>query len=244
MSTLVIDIGNSRVKWALADRNTLITAAVAVTHNDVDQLFASWQALSPVPTDIRLVSVIERAVVAEISVWAEQNWGLPINRVRTPAEGGGIQIAYPDPDQLGTDRWLAMVGTRAKGLLPACIVDCGSAMTMDVVDDSGRHHGGMILPGLAAQQGGLAQIAPALPAADLQQPAPLLARNTADAVAAGQLQGTAAAIEGLLARFATDTGLDLPLILTGGDAERIQDYLQLPAPLLPELVLHGLAVLD
>ena len=165
-------------------------------------------------------------------------------RVQTPAEGGGIRIAYPDPGQLGTDRWLVMVAARAQGLLPACIIDCGSAITLDVVDEAGLHRGGMILPGLAAQQAGLSQIAPALPEADLNQSAPLLARNTADAVAAGLLQGTAAAVEGLCARFTAETGLDLPTLLTGGDAAHIQPHLQRRATVVADLVLAGLASLD
>ena len=244
MTALVIDIGNTRVKWALADRNGLSQPSGAVGHEDVERLFAAWQSLPEAPDQLRLVSVIDRPLVSQIEDWAAQQWGVKTERVQTPAEGGGIRIAYPEPGQLGTDRWLAMVAAHAQGLLPACIIDCGSAITLDVVDEAGLHRGGMILPGLAAQQAGLSQIAPALPEADLNQPAPLLARNTADAVAAGLLQGTAAAIEGLCARFTAETGLDLPTLLTGGDAALLARYLDLDCCLHPELVLEGLLALD
>jgi type III pantothenate kinase len=244
MTALVMDIGNSRVKWALADGNRLRLPSEAIGHEDIERLFAAWQALPAAPGQVRLVSVIDRPLVSEIEDWVAQHWGINIQRVRTPAEGGGIRIAYPEPGQLGTDRWLAMVAAREKSLLPACIIDCGSAITLDMVDEAGLHRGGMILPGVAAQQAGLSQIAPALPQANPNQPAPLLACNTAHAVAAGLLQGTAAAIEGLHARFAAETGLDLPMLLTGGDAAHIEPYLQRQATVLPDLVLAGLASLD
>lgn len=244
MTRLVIDIGNSRIKWALADGGVLTASSQGFPHEDVEPVVSAWAALPEPPDEVYWAGVIDHPVVGHLIAWIDHYWQVPVTRVRTPAEGGGIRIAYPDPTQLGTDRWLAMVGAGAYGLLPACIVDCGSAITLDAVDAKGQHHGGLILPGLAAQQAGLAAVAPALPAADLEPAAPLLATNTEDAVAAGQLQGSAAAIEQLATRLASATGQVLPLVLTGGDAKRIHRYLRAPAALKPDLVLAGLASVD
>ncbi len=240
----LIDIGNSRIKWALAQAGRLVTKPKAIRHDAVADLFNHWEALPAAPDAVRLVSVIDQPVVQAIEAWAQQQWGVAPQRLRTPAQGGGITIAYHDPSQLGTDRWLAMVGARVQELLPCCLVDSGSAITLDAVTADGQHRGGLILPGFAAQQAGLAQIAPALTAPDFDAAAPLLAFNTADAVTAGLMQGTAAAIEQLAARMSADIGMPLPVVLTGGDAARLNAYLQKPATVANDLVLAGLASLD
>lgn len=65
-----------------------------------------------------------------------------------------------------------IVSGRAVGYLPACIVDCGSAITLDVVDGQGQQQDGLVLPGLAAQLAGIAELAPALPPVELGSGAP------------------------------------------------------------------------
>ena len=243
MNRLLIDIGNSRVKWAVAQDEHLLATAQAVPLAESEQLFAAWQALpgSP-PAHVRMVSVIDRPVVTDIKQWVKSQWGVVVERV-VASDNKRIVVAYEQTEQLGADRWLAMIGAQSRGLLPACIIDCGSAITIDAVDLNGRHYGGLILPGLAAQKAGLMQIASALPVPDFSQPSPLLGRNSVDAVLSGHLHGTAAAIEGLVARIRKETDLPLPAVLTGGDAARLSVYFSETPPVLPELVLEGLAAI-
>jgi type III pantothenate kinase len=181
--------------------------------------------------------------VDAIGQWVADHWGLAPQWLQTPALGGGIRVAYDDSAQLGTDRWLAMVGARAANCLPACIVDCGSAITLDVVDSQGRHQGGLILPGLSAQQAGLAEIAPGLPAVELTTRAPFLTDNTHDAVASGYLHGTAMALQGLIRRAMAASPERLTPLFTGGDATLISRYLDIDVRLRPDLVLEGLAAI-
>lgn len=244
MKTLLIDIGNSRVKWAYAVGGRLQAPAQAVPLADSDALFAAWHDTYELPPNqVRMVSVIDRPIVNEIEQWIKAQWGLMPERIKTPSSNLAITIAYKNAEQLGADRWLAMVGAQCRGLLPVCVIDCGSAITIDVVDLSGRHHGGLILPGLAAQQTGIAQIAPALPSPDFTRSPPLLAKTPADAVLSGYLHGSAAAIHGLVARIRKETGLPLQAVLTGGDAKQLSAYFSETPLVLPDLVLEGLAAM-
>ena len=243
MSTLLVDIGNSRIKWALARGGRVIGAARAVAHEQLDLLFTEWARLPHRPTEVRLVNVQPGAVGAQLSDWLQANWQQAPDIVATPAVGGGITVAYPQPARLGADRWLAMVGARAAGYLPACIVDCGSAITVDVINGDGTHRGGMILAGLGAQQAGLSAVAPALPAVELAPGAPFLASNTPDALASGHLHATALGLQAVLRRCFAESAERLTPVFTGGDAPLIARYLELDVRLRPDLVLEGLAAL-
>lgn len=241
MTDLLIDIGNSRIKWAVAEAGALRGASRAVAHDAMDTLWAEWSRLAAPPARIRMTDVARPVIGERLAEWMNATWDAAPESIRTPRIGGGVTVAYPQPEQLGTDRWLGMVGARAAGYAPACIVDCGSAITVDVVDASGRHQGGLILAGLAAQQAGMAQTAPGLPAVTLPTRAALLATNTPDALISGYLQGTASAVQGIVRASIQQTGERLTPVLTGGDAPLIARYLDIDVRLRPDLVLEGLA---
>lgn len=245
MKRLLIDIGNSRVKWVVAEGQQFQASTQAASLDAPETLFAAWENFTQEPPhQVRMVSVIDQPIVRLIEQWIKTHWGLNAERVRTPDSGQRIRIAYENAAQLGTDRWLAMIGAQCRGLLPACVVDCGSAITIDAVDQDGRHYGGLILPGLAAQQAGMARIAPALPLPDFSHTAPLLAKTPADAVLSGYLNGTVAALNGLVARIREETGLCLGTVLTGGDAIDLSHYFCEQPLVLPDLVLEGLAAAE
>lgn len=245
MRRLLIDIGNSRIKWVFTDGSEFHGLVQALPIAQTSKLFARWHADGdPRPAQVRLVSVTDHPAVASIMAWIKRHWGLDAERVATLSKSNGITVAYAKPEQLGADRWLAMIGAHARGLLPACVIDCGSAITIDAVDQAGQHYGGLILPGVAAQQLGLAQLAPGLPSPNLENVAPLLAKNPPDAVLSGFLNGTAAALQGLIERIGKQTGLPLKPVLTGGDSQRLNAYFSDAAPVYPDLVLEGLAALE
>lgn len=243
MNRLLIDIGNSRVKWAFAQGEHLLAPAQARPLAESEKVFAVWQALPGLsPAQVQMVSVIDRPIVVDIEQWVKSQWGVVVERVTT-SHNKRISVAYEQPEHLGADRWLAMIGAQSRGLLPACIIDCGSAITIDAVDSNGRHYGGLILPGLAAQKAGLAQIAPTLPMPDFAKLSPLLGKNSEDAVLSGHLHATATAVEGLVERIRKETGLRLSTVLTGGDATTLSRYFSQTPPVLPDLVLEGLAAI-
>lgn len=239
MTTLVVDIGNTRIKWALAEQGRLVAPGEAVPHAGIEDLRTAWSRLCP-PEVVRYVTTSPGAASAEIIALTQSLWGLTACRVHTPKEGGSVRVAYPDPAQLGTDRWLALVGAAARRLLPACVVDCGSAITVDAVNVRGEHLGGVILAGLATQQAGLASRTPGLPPIDLGgEPTPL-GTSTQAALRGGLILGTASTVEGLYTRMRAFSALDLRLVVTGGDAETLLPHLP-AATHVRDLVLEGLA---
>jgi len=239
MPTLVIDIGNTRLKWALAEHGRLLTPGEAIPHAHIQDLRDPWSHLPP-PQAVRYVTTSPGTASAELAALSEALWGLTPERAHTPQQGRGIRVAYADPAQMGTDRWLAMAAAAARGLLPACVVDCGSAITVDAVDAHGQHLGGVILAGLATQQQGLASRTPGLPPIDTRGDPTPFASSTQAALRGGLILGTAGAVEGIYTRMSAASALDLRLVLTGGDAETLRPHL--PASThAPDLVLEGLA---
>lgn len=241
---LLLDIGNSRIKWACASGGRLAGRAGALSHEGLVpvDLFPLWAALEAPNEGVLAVSVAAPSIERELGDWVHRHWACELRRLATPRVGGGIQIAYPRPADLGADRWAAMVGARQRGLLPACVVDCGTAVTLDAVDGAGRHLGGVIAPGLGAMRRSLTERTHHLPAAGdgrVQVPA----TDTVTGIRSGTLLGLAALIDGLVGRLTKCSGLPLQPLLTGGDAPELLPWLTRCYEQVPELVLEGLAAL-
>lgn len=241
---LLLDIGNSRVKWACADGGRLVGCAGALPHSGKmpADLFPLWAALKAPSGGVLAVSVAVPSLEREIADWVQRHWACELQRLITPRAGGGIQIAYPHPAALGADRWAAMVGARHRGLLPSCVVDCGTAVTLDAVDGAGRHLGGVIAPGLGAMRRSLTERTHQLPAVG-DGPIQVLAMDTPAGIRSGTLLGLAALIDGLIDRLTESSGLPLQPLLTGGDAPLLFPWLTRRYERVPALVLEGLAVL-
>ncbi|MCG5510840.1 type III pantothenate kinase [Ectothiorhodospira sp. A-7Y] len=155
----------------------------------------------------------------------------------------GIYSDYLEPARLGLDRYAAMAGARALGHETAIIVDCGTAVTLDLLVPEGRHRGGLILPGLGLMRRSLGR-APGVAGMTEGKDDCHVAVCTADAVASGTLQGLAAAIahlsRGLLKNMGAD-GVAPARLLTGGDARHLQPLLDDDWSVEPHLVFRGLA---
>jgi type III pantothenate kinase len=145
-SSLLIDAGNTRVKWIRAEGGALDESSFG--HGDHEAfLEAARKAKSDAPDRILLSSVsglgLSRALVAA----CDEVWGLRVRRLVSPARQAGITNAYTSPETLGIDRWLALIAAARLRGLPLVVMDLGTATTLDAVDESGRHLGGLILPG-------------------------------------------------------------------------------------------------
>lgn len=154
-----------------------------------------------------------------------------------------LPLAYHAPETLGADRWVgALAAHRRFGR--AVTVDCGSATTINLVDQDGTFRGGAIAPGLRAFVLGLAAVTPRMPAPRLDAEPVMLATSSQDAVDAGALLGYA----GLVERLVADTLRAAPgparVVVTGGNAERLLRHSRLLADHVPDLVHQGLRHLD
>jgi type III pantothenate kinase len=238
---LLLDLGNTRLKWAMADGGEWIArGAVAWKEGVAAALAQAWRDLA-VPERVLGASVVDAAREAQVEQVSAQMFSCPIEWVRTPAEGCGVRIAYAEPQRLGVDRFLAMVAARAAGAAPCVLAGIGTAVTLDALDVDGRHLGGLIAPGpLLMQQallGATARVRPDHPGVIRE-----LADNTADAVVSGCWQAVAALIERFALQVARQAGEPQRLLLDGGDAAPLLPLLDLPADVAADGVLRGLNV--
>jgi type III pantothenate kinase len=170
-----------------------------------------------------------------VELWPE----ISISREKSQASGFGITNAYLEPEKLGVDRWLAMIAGYHTYHKAICIVSCGTAITLDIVDDEGIHQGGLISPGLRLMQESLAKNTENLELSETGYSFGL-ANFTAAAIHNGTLSAACGLIEHTLSNHNQPDSLQL--LLTGGDAEIIAEHLSRPFIIDRELVLRGLAL--
>lgn len=240
---LLIDVGNSRLKWRLEGGNDFNVAT------SIEQLDAQWQAIDATQSPSRIIACNVRgeAIAKALEQLASIYWKLDIEWQFASAEACGVVNAYASPTDLGADRWVALIAARALYPASACVVvDAGTAITVDLLSMTGEHCGGVIMPGARLMLDALRTAEQLSPdARDLLAAARAPARNTQDAIAAGVFfsltGGVRAAIEQQAARISVKIG-DIPIIITGGDADMLQ-LKPLQTDYKPPLVLDGLQVL-
>lgn len=237
---LLIDLGNSRLKWALSGAGAWRTGAVAYRGQEMAPLLDDAWADLAAPAGVVLVSVAAEETRAAIEEWIRHRWSVLPCRVKPQPAQLGVVNRYRDPATLGADRWAALIGAHAE--MPGealCVISCGTATTIDALRADGEFVGGVIIPGLGLLRGALTGGTAGIRVADGDETS-CLARSTADAVAAGTLYGLVGAIERVCREI--EQGLDdtPKLIITGGDADRVAAHLERPAKRIPDLVLRGL----
>lgn len=237
---LLVDLGNTRLKWATLTRGELRAGGVFAHGREPLEaaLRAEWADLRSVEA-VLVASVVAPAREAELDARVRERFGAAAEFVRTPAAALGVRNAYAAPARLGIDRFLALAALHGERARAQVLVSVGTASTLDALDAAGLHHGGLILPSprlmREAVLGNTARVE-ALGGRWSEMP-----DNTADAVVSGALYATLGAIDRFLASAALRLGGAAPaLIVTGGGAEEL-------VPLLPhaerrhDLVLRGLA---
>ncbi len=237
---LLVDAGNTRVKWALADAAAPgnWSAHGAVPQEGMSQCVPQWQGL---PLARVLVSNVAGAAMAARIAAALAAASVRPEAIEwfgsVPARAGVVN-GYRQPASLGCDRFAALIGARHRFPdEPLLVVGCGTATTIDALDANGRFTGGMILPGAGLMAHALAQRTAQLPAVDAAAPTAIFADNTEDAIASGCLHAQAGAIA--LARQALPGAR---CVLSGGAADAVAPLLAPPVERIDHLVLLGLHV--
>lgn len=239
---LLVDAGNSRVKWASGTAQGLSRQAPFLLEEGEAlrrRLDRAWASL-PTPAQVLVSNVAGTQVGREIAGWLHARWGLQPRFAAAAAEACGVRNAYADPALLGVDRWLALIGAARCCGGPLMVADCGTALTVDALDAGGQHLGGVIAPGLR-MLGECLRARIGLEAAEPAVPGSLLGSSTAQGIAAGSMAACAGLIEHLHGRIELRLEQSVTLLLTGGDAETVARALHCPARIEPDLVLRGLA---
>ncbi len=235
---LLIDIGNTRLKWGIADDSHIRNSQALLNEQLTQQnLIKIWQNL-PMPEKLAMACVSANWLQDLVQIVAEQLWPhLQITIAKAQAHAFGVVNAYEQPEALGVDRWLALIAARHHYATPACIVDCGTAITLDVIDALGYHRGGLISPGLTLMKQALARGTEQLSLSDTQFTFGL-AKKTDAAIYNGTLASAVGLIEHLWTQHQGSQ-----LILTGGDANLIAKHLLTQPVIDTDLVLRGLAII-
>jgi type III pantothenate kinase len=259
---LLLDIGNSRIKWALlrgpyrrgcrfAASGALDLARLAGRGLAMQRLLES---IDPRPS-IVACNVAGAAVERQLRRIAARAGARAPQFVRSAQAAGGVRNAYAEPWRLGADRWAALVGARAEHPDRAlCLVAIGTAMTVDLLDERGRHRGGSIIPGpelmvgsLLARTAGIRRRAGGRSAARAVRGrmarAPLFARDTRGAVTAGAVHAAAALIGESMRAARVLLGRTPRLMISGGAAGAVVPMLRIAHGRGDDLVWRGLAVL-
>ncbi len=241
---LLVDVGNSRLKWAQAGAALWETAAAPLGDQDEDSMLDQLWLTMPVPQRVVVASVNEGWTARVLQSWLQKRWSLRAQVVRAQRELLGVRNHYHDPATLGADRWVALIAAHHLTDGPVCVVDCGTAVTLDALSAEGDFLGGVILPGLHLLRTSLVQATKGIRTTD-GDAATCLARSTGDAVAAGTLFGLVGAVERVLAEHRRALGPEMRALLTGADARRVLSKLRAGGPVteVPDLVLRGLALI-
>ncbi len=237
---LLIDIGNTNLRWALHEARRLEAVQVLVHSGGVPlDLLAAWERLAP-PSRVLVSNVGGESVARAVRQVTRAYWGLDPEFVTPRVELAGVRIAYAEPSRLGVDRWLSLIAARAATSRATLILDAGTAATFDLLLADGRHLGGLILPGIEMMRSSLLA-GTHIPRIEREPVGDPWACDTGAAVAAGSVQAIAAVAARLYDRLGDEADETPQLVLTGGDAERLRAALERPFEESPHLVLLGLA---
>ena len=229
---LLVDIGNSRVKWAVFDGGRL-RAPEAREHSGLPGALLAKLSL-PVTDAVWVSNVTGTEHEGPIADAIDAQCGARAQFARTRRNWSGLRVAYDEPERLGVDRWLAMAAVWIETEKPFCVVNAGTALTYDEVRRAGRHAGGLIAPGLSTALNavrGSTRFA-------LRPQAAAYAEGLGTDTEGCVRQGALYACAGLIERAAREVlGVR---VLTGGDAETLRPHLGRGWTVRPNLVLEGL----
>lgn len=232
----VCDLGNTRLHWAWREAGELRRRDAALWRDQAYQ--AVWR---PGESEVVVVSVAADTVEQTLQAWLRDQGATTVRFPRSRRRQGGVTNAYRDVTQLGADRWAAMVAAHARHTGPLAIIDCGSAISVDILDRDGRHCGGAILPGLGMMDAALTQTTARIASGDIGV-APDLGASTSECVSAGVRDAAVGGVHRVLDAARRKLGATPRRILCGGDASRLRPYLE-PVTPDPDLVLWGAVLL-
>ncbi|NNF51035.1 MAG: type III pantothenate kinase [Gammaproteobacteria bacterium] len=240
----VADIGNSYLKIARWDGRS-VRDTLRVRHRDL--LDSDWQAALDAAQELSREGVFVASVAGPGAEQVFEAWLLKRGHdrpvfLKSSAEACGVRNAYSRPESLGIDRWCAMIAARKLHQRPLCIVDAGTAVTVDWVDKDGLHRGGMIMPGPNLQADSLFSNTRHLHESSAA-PSRMFADNTSEGIAAGVCNACSALVDRACCVIEASGEGAPTLVLTGGESSRILPLLARHAEVHDDLVLRGVALL-
>ena len=251
---LLLDVGNTRVKWAfhsgalaenfIASGDVVHVGRVAAAFTELTAAIRTSLASEGTISKVFMVNVTGSELSRLFTDFFIREFHLEVSVVVSESECMGLTNGYADISQLGADRWVGMLGATNESLVSICVVDAGTAVTIDLVVGGTSHVGGLILPGLALMRDSLFLATGDIEAFSIRasgdQADHSVGRSTDSAVHLGAVEAIVGAVERTLNRQKEP----VRLIVTGGDAQLLLPHLAGYSPEhRPRLVLEGLAKL-
>jgi type III pantothenate kinase len=246
MPFLAVDVGNTRMKWALyasARPGAAVQASGAEFLENIDKLAEGGWSQLPAPGRMLGCAVAADAVKRRVEEQMEEIWDIPSHWVVASAAEAGLLNGYDHPTRLGADRWVAMIGAWHRMLAqgarrPLVVVMVGTAVTVEAVDAHGRFLGGFIVPGhgimLRALESGTAGLH--VPTGEVRQ----FPTNTSDALTSGGTYAIAGAIERMVQHVRRHSGCEPACFMTGGAGWKMAPHMSVPFELVESLIFDGL----
>ena len=255
MTTMLIDVGNTRVKWVKWDGAAFFGSRAAMRgESSAAALRVLAGDLTPEVRRITVANVAGAEVAQALRALARANGAVTIDFITSEHEACGVRNAYDEPWRLGVDRWAALIGgfRRTQANAPGaatCVIGAGTAVTFDVVRASGEHLGGMIMPSADLSARVLAQRTNDIGEVDVHMPRPgdglaLLGRDTRAAVVYGAWLAVGAGIDRALQAVRDSVGSTCSVYLTGGGAHSLRQWLDVEAEIQENLVFEGMLALS
>ncbi len=242
---LVIDAGNTHMKWGIYEGSTLrshMRIPSHWTHSKVETcLHQLLDRSHHRPIRDAVISSVVPTLTPFLIDLCRKTFGCDPLIADANVETG---ISFPfDPENLGSDRRVNVTAGANKYGFPLIIVDLGTATTLDVVDDRGRYVGGVILPGIHTATEALILRTALLPRFSLERPESIIGQNTVAGLQAGALYGAAGQVDGLVRLIRREYPLPFQVVTTGGFADLIAPYTQSIHLVDRRLTLDGLRIL-
>lgn len=238
---LLLDVGNSKLKWARLKDETFLAGDELIHSGQLEYGMLMQIGQEPSPDYVVAASVTGSKNELILREWAQRLFQLEIQFVKALQQERGVINAYADPVQLGSDRWAAMIAAHQEWQGNLCVIDAGTALTLDLIQKDGRHLGGYILPGLGLMQHCLLE-GTEIP---ISTDSVILASdskvgdNTISCITNGALQAACGLVERSIMQFEKQCNDKIQCVLTGGDHQRLADNLTVPCVIERDLVLRG-----
>jgi type III pantothenate kinase len=239
---LLLDIGNTRIKWASLNGRTFLAGGELLHAAQLDSKNLTQISTDILPDRIVAACVAGNMTENKLQEWAQRQFQREIEYVTSVQQGYGVINAYSDPAQLGSDRWVAMIAAHHEWQGNLCVIDAGTALTLDLVQSNGLHLGGYIFPGLDMMQRCLVEGTEIPMSSDpvIFTENTRLGDSTIGCISNGALQGACGLVERTVLHFEKQRQEPVKCIVAGGDGQLLADNLTIPCIIEPDLVLRGL----
>lgn len=240
---LEIDAGNTTLKWRLLDQCQQVSARGIQGYSEELSAITAQLGGGAI-TCMRIACVAGSGIGMRLKQWAHDDLGVEVKFASTLKHYAGVTVAYDAPSRLGVDRWLAMLAAYGEGAEPVCIIDAGSAITVDLLAGDGEHLGGYIVPGLKMLRRSLLEDTGQIILSGQEQPDQLAwGKSTDEAVDYGTYKMAVSFLQSIVDEL-KDSGHCWSLYVTGGDGRKVMSAVSTDFVVIydSDLVFRGLAI--